>query len=400
MKYYQILLIILFSFCFAGELDDIKKDIDFLASETCRGRSLAGDGIFNAESYIKDELGKIGISTTIQSVNYKLNMTLETPICVINGDTLRPGYDFIPHPFSASVDNEFTLEEIELADSAKLASIKEDKKLYSLSSARRYMLKKSKRKDRNTLLLFTGNYPLISNQSKQYKRPALQVNKEFVKDDLNTVYMYNKVECKKVKTNNIIAIIEGTEYPDSMICVAAHYDHMGALGDIYYPGANDNASGVAVLLSLARYFADTPPPVTLAFCFFTGEEQGLKGSWQYVKKPVFPLKKVIMAINLDMVGSGLKGYGIVAGNDHPEDISIFEDIREAQGFGDLKLRHNSPNSDHFPFTDKGVPALFFYASGGEQPYHHPDDVPETLDWQAIENTVLMIKNYILQRIKR
>jgi len=248
-------------------------------------------------------------------------------------------------------------------------------------------------------LLFTGNYPLASNQSKQYRRPALQVNKEFVNDDLNTVYMYNKVECKKVTTNNIIAVIEGTQYPDSVICVTAHYDHMGALGEVFYPGANDNASGVAVLLSLARYFSTVPPPVTLAFCFFTGEEQGLKGSWKYVKKPVVPLKRIMMTINLDMVGSGLEGYGIVAGNDHPRDVSIFEDIREANDIGNLKLRHNSPNSDHFPFTAKGVPALFFYASGGEQPYHHPDDVPETLDWKAIENTVLMIKNYILQKIK-
>ena len=98
-----------------------------------------------------------------------------------------------------------------------------------------------------------------------------------------------------------------------------------------------------------------------------------------------------------MVGSGLDGYGIVGGNDHAEDVSIFEDIREEFGFGNLKLRPNAPNSDHFPFTVKGVPALFFYASGGEQPYHHPDDIPETLDWESMENTVLMMKEYILRK---
>jgi hypothetical protein len=398
VKRILILFMILLAFGMAGELENLKKDVHFLASETCKGRGMNGDGIYQAEEYINRELQKVGLDVRIQDVSYKQNIVLDKPICVINGDTLRPGYDFIPHPFSASADKRYLSENIEYVDSTALARVRELRHLSSASSARRYLIKKSKRKDREKLLLFDGDYPLISRQSKRSKRAVLQVNGDYLKEPIQWVYMHNQTEYKKVTTHNIITVITGTTVQDSAICLSAHYDHMGALGDMYYPGANDNASGVAVLLALARYYAENPPPVTLVFCFFTGEEQGLKGSWAYVKKPVFPLKNVIMAINLDMVGSGLEGYGIVGGNDQPADISIFEDIREANHIGNLKLRHNSPNSDHYPFSDKGVPALFFYASGGEQPYHHPDDIPGTLDWKTLENTVLLMKNYIERKI--
>ncbi|MCK4529985.1 MAG: M28 family peptidase [Candidatus Marinimicrobia bacterium] len=394
MKRILILMIILITFAFANEHENLQKDIKFLSSEVCFGRSISRDGIFHAEDYIVNELIEAGIDVQLQPVNYRLNLVLTTPLCVINGDTLRPGYDFIPHPFSSSVEEEFNLNEIELLDRNRLEEIKDSLDLYSVSSTRRYLLKKSKKKDRKTLLLFAEDDPIVSKQSKQYARPAFQVKEDILPDTIYSVFVSNDVIYKKVKTNNVIAVIEGITMPDSVICISAHYDHMGGLGDVYYPGANDNASGVAVLLALARYYAETPPPMTLVFCFFTGEEQGLKGSWKYTRHPILPLKNVMMALNLDMVGSGLGGYGLVGGNDWPADVSIFEEIREAYEMGQLKLRPNVPNSDHFPFTVKGVKAIFLYASGGEQPYHHPDDIPETLDWETMENTVLLIKEYI------
>ena len=388
----------LFTTVFAANL--LKEDISYLASKECNGRNVAKNGIYEAEKYIITEFKKIGIETQTQAVKYKLNLTLETPCCVINGDTLKTGYDFIPHPFSSESDRTFTENNICIMDSAALVAVKEENDLYSISSARRYLLKNSKRKDRDKLLVFVGHEPIVSNQSKQSKRPAIQVDKKIFPGKIETIYFSNKVELTKVSTNNVIALIKGTEQPDSAICLTAHYDHMGSLGEVYYPGANDNASGVAVLLDLARYYAENPPPVSLVFCFFTGEEQGLLGSKAFVKKPTIPLDNILIAINLDMVGSGLDGYGVVAGNSFPQDVSIFEDIREEYAFGNLKLRDNSPNSDHFSFTRKGVPALFFYASGGEQPYHYPDDIPETLDWEAMENMSLMIKEYIARKMNK
>lgn len=397
MKRIWILIILLCAFGLAGEHENIKNDIEFLSSERCFGRNLQKRGIFKAEEYIKNQLKQAGCKVKTQQVRYGFNQVLETPVCVVNDDTLRLGYDFIPHPYSTSVNKRFDMQHIDIMDSAALEEVKEKNDLYSSSAARRYLMKKSTKKDKDILLLFSGPYPLISKQNRQYDRAAIQVDKQILPEEISSIYVYNKVKEKIAWTNNVIGMIEGSEDPDSAICLTAHYDHMGALGDLYYPGANDNASGVSVLLELARYFAQNPPPMTLVFCFFTGEEQGLQGSWRYIRNPVVPLKKIQLVINLDMVGSGLDGYGIVGGNDHPDEISIFEDIREEYEYGHLKLRPNAPNSDHFPFTVKGVPALFFYASGGEQPYHHPDDVPETLDWEAIQNTVTMMKEYIIRK---
>jgi len=399
MKRLLLILLLLVTFLYASDTDYLKKDIAYLSSEVCFGRSLNRNGIFKAENYIISELERAGLDVSLQPVTYKLNMVIETPVCVLNGDTLDAAYDYIPHPFSKSTDKLYSGTEIEYVDSARLATVQIKHDLPSLSSARRFLIRKSKKKDRQKLLLLNSDYPLISRQSDQYPRAAVQVNQEFLDENPQSIYMFNKTEFKKVRTNNIISVIPGSETPDSSICFSAHYDHMGALGDIYYPGANDNASGVAVLMSLARYYAENPPPMTLVFCFFTGEEQGLKGSWRYVRKPAFPLKKTLLAINLDMVGSGSDGYGIVGGNELPQEVSIFEDIREKLDIGDLKLRPNKPNSDHFPFTHKGVPALFFYSSGGEQPYHHPDDVMETMDWEAVENTLRMMKEFIKRKIK-
>lgn len=399
MKRYSIILISLLAFVLATEGQNLKNDIEYLASETCFGRGLTNEGIFYAERYIVNELEALGLKVYTQGVKYKINSPNKSPLCIINDDTLKVGYDFIPHPFCPPVNRTFSREEIDLLDHDALEKIKDSLSLGSVSQVRRYLMKKSKKKEQGSLLLFVEDHPILSRQSQQYNRPAYQIDKSFIPDTIHQVYVMNDVVLKRTRTNNVIAVINGSTMRDSIICISAHYDHMGGFGDVYYPGANDNASGVAVLLALARYYAETPPPMTLVFCFFTGEEQGLKGSWRYVKKPILPLKRIMMAVNLDMVGSGLNGYGVVGGNEQPNDISILEDVRETYGIGQLKLRPNSPNSDHFPFTAKGVKAMFFYASGGEQPYHHPDDVPETLDWQTMENTILLIKEYIQEKSK-
>ena len=165
MKRILIIVFILLTFGYAGDLENLKKDIQQLSSKKCNGRGLNDNGIYYAEKYIVSELQKAGLKIQTQAVKYKQNIVMDPPACVVNGDTLRPGYDYIPHPFSASCDKMFSGEEIEFVDSASLAEVKELNDLSSLSSARRFLIKKSKKKDRDKLLLFSGVYPLMSKQS-------------------------------------------------------------------------------------------------------------------------------------------------------------------------------------------------------------------------------------------
>jgi Zn-dependent M28 family amino/carboxypeptidase len=113
---------------------------------------------------------------------------------------------------------------------------------------------------------------------------------------------------KEYRTKNIAAFLQGET--DSFIVFSAHYDHLGEMGKgIYFPGANDNASGVALVLNLVKHFAKNKKKLkySIAFLFFSGEELGLLGAKYYANNPLFPLSKIKFLVNLDMVGSGDKG---------------------------------------------------------------------------------------------
>ncbi len=383
---------------FAGAPEAMKADIAFLSSEACRGRGFTHKGISEAEKYITGELSAAGLTVRTRAVPLKVNVALRAPVCTLNGDTLQPGYDYIPHPYCPSVKTVFDGGSIGIYDPARLDSLKEMFGLNSLSEVRRHLMTVRPRKSAEKLLVFPEEYILQSRQNKQSSLPAIQVRQNLIPDTVRTLYLSHRVRYKRFSSNNIIAVIEGGSEPDSVIMLTAHYDHMGALGDeVYYPGANDNASGVAVLLSLARYYAQNSPKHTLVFVFFTGEEQGLAGSWNYVRRPAVPLKNIAACVNLDMVGSGREGYGMVAGADCPKDTLLLQEIAARNGLGEIRVRDNSPNSDHFPFTVYDVNAFFLYASGGEQPYHHPEDIAETLDWDVLENTYVLIRDYLDRR---
>ncbi len=400
MKKVLVLLIWLFAFLIAGTESDIdlqnyfKKDIAYLSSKECFGRGIARGGIYKAEDYISGELKNIGLNVSKQNVRIKINVPQDDPILVINYDTLRVGYDYIPHPFCPTTDACYKADEVHRVNTEELEKLKDKLNLTSLSGVKRYMIEHAPRQDRNKILLFEENYPIVSRQNKQFPQVTFQVVKDVLPDTIKHIYAYHKTRYTSTLTHNVISMIKGSDMPDSVITLGAHYDHMGAYGDLYYPGANDNGSGVAVLLALARYYAENPPPVTLIFCFFTGEEQGLYGSRKYVRRPVRPLKQNMMMLNLDMIGSGHDGWGAVAAKDYPNEAAIFQTIAEKQEFGKIKLRDNAKNSDHFPFTLARNKAIFFYSSGGKQPYHHPDDILGTMDLDVLEKIMVMVKGYI------
>ncbi|RMF53764.1 MAG: M28 family peptidase [Bacteroidetes bacterium] len=171
---------------------------------------------------------------------------------------------------------------------------------------------------------------------------------------------------------------------DSAWVVGAHYDHLGRMGSLTFWGANDNASGTALLLLLAQRLAQSPPPpYDVYLVAFTAEELGLIGSQAWVMAPPYPLAQLRGMLNLDLVGFGEKGVAVVGGSDQPAFWERINRVRVQQGWNvALLVRPNAPNSDHYPFREKGVPALFFYLQGGPGYYHDGQDRPPTLTWQA------------------
>lgn len=192
------------------------------------------------------------------------------------------------------------------------------------------------------------------------------------------------------KTMNILGYLEGSDpiLKRECIVLGAHADHLGQLRDLVFYGANDNASGTATLLEVAKAFAqaDTLPRRSILFIAFTGEEMGLLGSKYYVEHPAFPIAATRAMINLDMVGSGDGAIMIVGGHDYPDFAKLFDAHGANFSPFPLQRRWSSPNSDHFPFHEAGIPAVFLYAMNGVSTYHSRADRPETLTPEVMEAT--------------
>lgn len=200
-------------------------------------------------------------------------------------------------------------------------------------------------------------------------------------------------------SQNVCAYIEGNEVADSFIVFSAHYDHLGSIGNkAYYPGAHDNASGVAAVLDLAKHFSQNKPKYSVAFLFFCGEETGLIGSHYFTENPLIPLKKIKMFVNIDMFCGGNEGIMIV--NSQSEQTApFFDSITKTNSTNNylpqIKGRPNAANSDHY-FFSQHCPAIFIYTMGGKYGGYH--DIYDTCDTCGLENYEKMI-NLIIESTK-
>lgn len=199
--------------------------------------------------------------------------------------------------------------------------------------------------------------------------------------------------------NNVVGYIPGAT--DEYVILGAHYDHLG-LGEQYslapekagtvHPGADDNASGVAGLLALARYFGAHPkPPRGIVFIAFAGEELGLLGSVHYANHPLLPLDRAQLMVNMDMIGR-IRDKKVMVGGAAPG--SAMRNLLDALGPKyelDLDLSDTSVygSSDHTSFKSKRVPTLFFF-SGLHADYHRPTDTWEKIDAAATVRLLRLI----------
>ncbi len=195
-------------------------------------------------------------------------------------------------------------------------------------------------------------------------------------------------------TQNVIGYVKGTEFPDSFIIFSAHYDHLGKMGkNVYFPGANDNASGCAMLLNLANYYAmpGNKPKYSIAFIAFAGEEVGLLGSKYYTENPIIPLRNTCFVFNMDLLGTGEEGITVVNGSVFKKEFDTLVAINAQNNYlKEIKIRGKAANSDHYYFSEKGVKAFFIYTMGGIKAYHDVYDRPETLPLKEFENVYNLI----------
>lgn len=202
-----------------------------------------------------------------------------------------------------------------------------------------------------------------------------------------------RMETTTAKADNVIAVLPGADSRTNAehVVVGAHYDHIGlghygtrdrsTEGRVHY-GADDNASGTAVLLWLARELGSRPHrlPATVVFAAFTGEELGLYGSRRYVARPPLPVSSAKAMINLDMVGRLKDNKLMVAGGDSAREFPAV--LGHAGRDITLEVRPGIGRSDHAPFYNSSVPILHFF-TGIHEDYHRPTDTWDRLNYGGI-----------------
>lgn len=195
---------------------------------------------------------------------------------------------------------------------------------------------------------------------------------------------------KPIDGVNVAGIVRGTVDPEHFLLVTAHYDHLGIRNDKLYPGADDNASGVATMLAAAAWFRANPPRHSILFVAFDGEERGLKGAQAFIDAPPVPLDRMLVDLNLDMVSRNEDGEIFVSGlYANPQLAPILDSVRK-HAKPTMIFGHDWPRpfwqvfddwtqqSDQGVFDDKKIPWLYFGVADHPD-YHQPTDTFEHID---------------------
>lgn len=213
-------------------------------------------------------------------------------------------------------------------------------------------------------------------------------------------------------TQNVVAYIEGSDYPEEVIVISAHLDHLGTSNEVTYFGADDNASGTAAVMEMAQAFALAKsdgygPKRSLLFLHLTAEEIGLLGSNYYIKHPIYALENTVANLNIDMIGRVDKFYEEKQQEDYVYIIGAdrlstkLHYISEAANdqFTNLTLdyKYNDEGdsnryyyrSDHYNFANRNIPVIFYF-NGEHQDYHQPTDTPDKINYPLLKKRTQLI----------
>jgi aminopeptidase YwaD len=366
MRRYLLIFLLFASFTgFSQDLNYVRQTLNKLTSTEFWGRGYTKNGMQKAADFIESEFKSLGLQSINgkefkQHFSYSVNTFPGKMDLSINGKRLIPGRDFIVAQNSTGTKTKDNLTQKDslnfLAESSRTLITLQNKLTWSVSQK-------------------VNDYTQIFVKKSSLTEKPLTINVNIENSFL-----------PDFRAANISAWVKGTSQPDSVIVLTAHYDHLGGMGKkTYFPGANDNASGVSFLLSLAKYYAKNPQKYSIAFICFAGEEAGILGSKYYTENPEFPLQNIRFLFNLDMVGTGETGATVVNATEYPKEFALLNEVNDAGKYlVKINPRGKAANSDHYFFTEKGVPAFFLYTQGGVAAYHDVFDKAETLPFTVYE----------------
>ena len=397
----------------AQNLNYARKVINDLCAPEMYGRGYVKKGDLVAAKYIREELkaAKVKSFNTeyFQEFGFPVSLYDDEVSIEVDNAKLIPGEHFIVSAGCPPVEETYKLIWVDSAMVDNQSAFSQLEKQYLrqaflvIGEVKNQKLNHPERLKQITSNAFKAKGIIYAAEKKLTWSVSTKWDdfaKIYVKDGLLKPYQTSakitvSSQIKSHSTQNVIGYIEGSKYKDSFVVFTAHYDHLGMMGkDAMFPGANDNASGVAMLLDLVNHYSKNKPEYNIAFMFFAGEEAGLFGSYFYTQNPLFPLKQISLLLNLDLMGTGDKGLTAVNATVFPDE---FQELQLVNMDGDflptIASRGKAQNSDHHYFTENGVKSFFFYLMGDYHFYHDVDDKAEALPLSKYNEAFKLIQQF-------
>ncbi|TMU56277.1 M28 family peptidase [Flagellimonas algicola] len=454
--------------------EDLKEHLYIYASDEFEGRETGQPGQKKAVEYLRSYYESLGIPAAKANGDYFQKVPLEIAqvpegIVSFNGSTFELGDDILSFSEAKGNFNElvyvgYGIEEGSYSDysnvdvTGKLVLIKAGEPVngdgnYTLSGTKEKSLwsnmsegvgKKSglaMEKGAKAVLYYdTTNYPRfkgyfdfmkgnksgkMSLKDQSDTQALLLLNKRSVKTlkpDIEsdhtpgafaaTIQLGIESSNGQVDSENVAAVIKGTEKPDEYLIISSHLDHIGVTADGQINnGADDDGSGSVALLEMAEAFkkasdAGEGPKRSIVFLHVTGEEKGLLGSRYYTDvDPIFPLEQTVANLNIDMIGridpkrGGNRNYLYLIGSDKlsTELHNLSEEINEKYTQIEFDYKYNDENdpnrfyyrSDHYNFAKNNIPIIFYF-NGTHADYHRPGDTPDKINYDLLENRTRLV----------
>ncbi|MBN2484630.1 MAG: M28 family peptidase [Bacteroidales bacterium] len=404
----QLLLITLAS---AQQKAFARTIVDTLASAYFGGRGYINDGVVKAAQYISTEFEKYQLlpfnGSYFQFFPVSVNTFPGEMKLKINEVQLIAGTDFLIEAMSPPDKGTYqtytvTFNDILNEKNLQLIMQKSAGKYLVVDQRKEKPIDKAARNETNNILNFlkySAHAPnagtiILTNEKLtwgqagfQAPKPVFIVNAPANVKKVQSITVTADAEMRKnFVTSNLTGYIKGCEVPDSFLVVTAHYDHLGKMGsEIVFPGANDNASGIAMLFSLARHYSNNPPKYTMVFCALSAEELGLLGARYFTENPLFELSRIKFLVNFDLAGTGNEGIKVVNATIFPNEFNKLKTLNDSLAcLNPIEPRGEACISDHCMFYLKNIPCFYIYTLGGISAYHDIYDKSETLPLTAFD----------------
>jgi aminopeptidase YwaD len=404
-----------------GQKSEVERITKTLCSSEFHGRGYVNKGDSIAAEFIAAEFKKIGLKplkkSYFQSFNLNVNTFPNEMTLQHNGRTLLPGVHYLVDPASAGGKVELRPKLISIETALNVEQLIEEIK--SISNGKEYnaialdfrkLSADTLKKVAGLTEELAGILPVFeimdrkftwSVADKQLKNPLIQIQDSIFSARSNFSISIDARMLNNYTSRNVLAYLPAKKKTKKTVIYSAHYDHLGRMGaETYFPGANDNASGTAMLLSMANFFKEHPVDYNILFIAFAGEEAGLLGSKYFVEHPLIQLKTIAFLLNLDIMGSGEDGITVVNATLFDQEFKDLQAINtEKNLLKQVKSRGPAANSDHYWFTQMGVPAFFIYTMGPNKNYHDVFDTQANLSFVEYDDITTLLVEFT-KRLKR